>query len=535
MTNTNHQHVANDSTWKSTVCKPVRRIEILYLFISLGCIAFIANVVDSSQRNYREVVPSTNDIEKVMSSLNGMEKLISSLLETQDALTSQIEEINVELSRRKLELAEQEIVKPTQTSSYRKTLPVTSKQREYPIAAINSQRKSAMNKLKGKSITSDTSMNRKTQVKQDTAEAATSCDGTSFRLDLELDEFPSETTVTLSSEETGELFANLTFSDEEDAFSSITYETCLDKGKYMLRILDSYGDGIVCFDSFDGLPCYDVFIDNELVIEGSPFQTVQEHTFDSNSLCLTESAVFYDVNYPLNEHFTHQISFSGSNETLQFILAPEQPENALSTRFYGCLSPGLYDVEFAKYNISETFEPCDGPCYILTVSDEVVIVGLPLITDIMKHTFFITIDNIGRQQLCRLNPLLAPINELTNFSFDDRVSRVLNVIQALSNVQDINTLGSVQNKATCYILYDDPLQIKAEDRLLAQRYVLAVYLFSTFRQAEMLPLDMCLNHDCECNDDGDIMSVNLGKFFAESLRQFYVHFSTLTIVVCKFH
>ena len=391
-----------------------------------------------------------------------------------------------------------------------------------------------MMKVEAKPISEDLAITRKMQTNEENGEPATSCNGTLFRVDIDLDTHPEETSFILMSMDTGEMAANHTFTSA-DAFKSVTFEQCIEKGHYLFSIRDSWGDGISCFDSFDDLPCYNIFIDNELAIQGRPFKSSgSDHEFDSNFLCLTENVVIYELNFPIRPGGIHKVSISGSEEALEFQLAPDQPESENSVRYFRCLPPGLYDVEFAT-DRPDLSEPCGGPCYTVSVNDEIVIDGSTNIIGFKQHSFFITLDSIAREQRCRFNPLVSPINELTNFSFDDRISRVLNVIQALSNVQDINTRGSPQYKATCYILFDDLLQIEAEDRLLAQRYALAVFLFSTFQHTEvLLPLDMCLDHNFECSLEGDISHVNMGKLFVELLRQFCVRFATLTILNSTF-
>ena len=110
------------------------------------------------------------------------------------------------------------------------------------------------------------------------------------------------------------------------------------------------------------------------------------------------------------------------------------------------------------------------------------------------------------------------------------MSKLLSVIQALSIVQDIFTPGSPQYKATCYILYDDPLQMSPEDSLLAQRYALAVFLFSTNQRAEVqLPLDECVNSKFTCNEKGDIDGINWSKYL-EYVVRLYVSRKYLTIM-----
>ena len=503
---------AYNSTWRCHISKRVRRIEVVFFLMVVAFLGFVFHVMESSQREAQEA----------KSSLLEMQNTISSL-------TNRMEVMEQSINEQKFQEPKIDISKPRSSSSSSSHHRAIVAPGDLPLTHFFIPRNNPINHVKDLSMSHREDISRKLQSENNsTQESDTGCDGKLFRLELELDEFPSETSITLSSEETGELFANLTFSDEEDAFANITYETCLDKGKYMLRILDAFADGISCFDSFDGLPCYDVFIDNELVIEGSPFQTaVREHTFDSNSLCVVNDLVMYTLHFHFGKMLLHGIfDFETQNE-IEFLPVPNQDENTNSTSFYQCLTPAMKQFDLG----TRKEKNCDGPCYSIYVNNELIIEGPDTLIPFELHSkrFFISIDHIGREQRCFSEPILTPINELSNYTVDDRVSKLLSVIQALSIAQDIFTPDSPQYKATCYILYDDPLQIPPEDSLLAQRYALAVFLHSTNERAELqLPLDECVNSRFTCNEKSDIDGINWSKYDNNNLQVHYLQKLCLT-------
>lgn len=489
------------------------RVETILFMMALPFIAVFSNKFWANEPNN---LPVSNigsnglpqrELQDALTSLQEIQEAILSLRETQAALQGEIDATKGQINEKKLQEVKEQVVTPMTTSSSHHRNPLSAV-KDFPIFEVYESKAKSV-----KNVDFTDYSPRKMQTAEAPVESATDtgCDGTLFRLELSLDQFPPETIVDLENEDTGELLANLTFADQ-DPFTDITFEQCLDKGAYIVRIKDTFADGLACFDSFDGLPCYNIFIDNELVIEGTPFQTaIRVHTFDSNSLCLINDVVIYTLNFDVaQERPQHKVHAGKFKTDVDFFDLPDQDPNVTSRSYYSCLNSSIYELNIRPRR-SRGDLVCDDHCYTISVNGNIIVVGPNrIITDeLYIKSFFITIDHIGGERKCKDNPIISPINDLSSFAFDDRIARVLNVIQALSKMQDIFTRGTSQYEATCYILYDDPLKIKAEDKLLAQRYALAVFLFSTNQRAEVqLPSDMCFNSKFQCDEEGDIISVD---------------------------
>ena len=498
---TSNKDSNNNTTWKDNISKRIRRIEIYFFIITIASIAFLSHVIASSQR----------ELQAALSSILSMQRTISSLSNTQTTLVGQIESMNDKINKFEQNQMEIEFTKLSQPIHHNAN--VTSKDpsdtrflqpKVQPIKNVKTIPKSPPQTI-----------SRKTMSLSNFTNDSNSCNGTLFRLELQLDEWAEETSFILTSLETGNIIKNESFS-EADSLKNITFEACLEDRHYKFILRDSFGDGIQCFHSFDGLPCYDIYINDILSIPGSPFQnSLQSHEFNLNSLCLIGNIVIYELNFDFERIqaegilFIHKMTNTQTKEELEMSMVPENDNKNNKTSFFQCLDPAIYDVEF--FSPSNRDIICNGPCYIVSVNDEIVIEGQNFFRS-ANHRFFVTIDGIGREQKCNSNLLLAPINELNQFSFDNRVSEILNVIRALSNVQDIFNINSIQHQAACYILHDDPLQLQVEDPRLMQRYALAVFLYSTNEMAEVqLALDVCLDDKFQCNDNDDVISVDWSK------------------------
>merc|ERR1712232_295035 len=102
------------------------------------------------------------------------------------------------------------------------------------------------------------------------------CNGTLFHLELHLDDWAQETSWELKNEKTLIVEANQSYS-QEDNWLQVTFETCIEPGPYRFSLIDHIGDGISCGKDSG---CYNIFIDNDVVIKGLPFQgKIVTHTF----------------------------------------------------------------------------------------------------------------------------------------------------------------------------------------------------------------------------------------------------------------
>ena len=201
--------------------------------------------------------------------------------------------------------------------------------------------------------------------------------------------------------------------------------------------------------------------------------------------------------------------------------------NSNGQTFYTCVRPGLYDFSVLTtldldldtdnnndnndVNDNDNIISCTESCYQVYVNQELVITGPTQVTNFRHHSLFINMDGLGRPYRCENRPYISPINEHSKFTFDDRVAKTLSVIQALSDTADIFAKGSGQYKASCYILYDDPLRMNPESNLFAERYAIALLMYSTKEMAEVeLMKHHCDNPQLECDEEGFIIGINLG-------------------------
>ena len=128
-------------------------------------------------------------------------------------------------------------------------------------------------------------------------------------------------------------------------------------------------------------------------------------------------------------------------------------------------------------------------------------------------------DNIGRRLeihgRCEEFPILSPINHINNFVYDERVDRILDMIQTISSRELLNSKDSPQYKAACWIMFVDELHMSEINQLLIQRYVLAVFLFAK-NPNEVSDIDTCDYHIITCDDRGFITALNSSKFKKQS-------------------
>ena len=120
---------------------------------------------------------------------------------------------------------------------------------------------------------------------------------------------------------------------------------------------------------------------------------------------------------------------------------------------------------------------------------------------------------------CDELPLLSPINHLSNFEYDERVDRMLDVIQKISSVDLLNRNDTPQYKAACWVLFDDIYEFAVNDNRFIQRYVLAVSLHAIFPSQEVQISRNTCDHDVvTCNDEGHIIKIQLSEYNAAKLN-----------------
>lgn len=528
----------NDDTitmWKGDISKRIRRMEVFFLTVTVSFITFLS---------YKVILDLSSQYE--------LQQTISLISDTQGTVLNQIEMMNSRIHKIEQDkLLNKDFIQPPSSSSsiHRKVLaapkddsdsvtwfkkpinkieqnevtietiqPSQSIHRKYLAAPEGFLRETTVKNVKAVSMHHPNTTSRRIQSLINPIESGASCNGTLFRLEIQLDGRAQETSFILIEIDTGNTIQHTTFS-KNHSHTEKTFEICLDNWHYQFLLQDSFGDGIQCENSFNGLPCYNIYFNNELTIPGQAFQnSLLSHEFDLNSQCFIGNVVVYEFNFDVGSAPAEGISSIckitniQTKEEVEMLLIPDQKQNGTKTSFFQCLDSSIYNVEF--FPAPQSITSCNGPCYSISMNNKTIIEGKGFISQ-ANHQFFITTDGVASEKTCRINPPLSPIHNSHNL-FDERVSKLMDVIQALSKVKDIFAEGSSQYQATCYILNDDPLQIQVEDTKLVQRYAIAVFLYSTNEMAEVhLGLDLCLDDKFQCNEQGDIIAVGTSKYIKQ--------------------
>lgn len=517
----------NQGRFADGIFKKLCRFETIFFIMAIPFLGYVSKHFDINQRNIADVsetqshsdeikdaLSSLREIHESIASLREVQTTISNLQEVQDATLTSLREMQNAIAslRENQDNMRDNLQYPLKSSPSTTTIipPVGIMEKTVrAFAPMRHQVKKTKNvdSLSALEKTRHLHTNSRELQLEPNQESAV-CDGTLFRMELSLDENPGETTLSLIDHQDNVFLINVTFT-EDDALSDQTFEECLKDGPYIVRLQDSWGDGIRCMQSFDGLGCYNIFINNELVIIGDPFtDAIRENQFDSSSFCLTQDTVIVETSFDPDATNTRlQIKDFFSSEIIDILPIEQENENMTKT-YYSCLSTGIYDFVIKTKNRGGV--SCDGDCYTVFVNDELVMSGSNFFVDETK-TFFITFDGVGRERLCENRPYISPINDFSRFQFDDRVSKTLSVLQALSDTAEIFAKGSSQYKATCYVLYDDPLKKSPESPLFAERYAAALLFYATNQNAETRLLENhCDSPQFTCNDEGYITSINLG-------------------------
>ena len=93
------------------------------------------------------------------------------------------------------------------------------------------------------------------------------------------------------------------------------------------------------------------------------------------------------------------------------------------------------------------------------------------------------------------------------------MDRIFNTIRAISSTAHLDDQLSPQYKAACWLLFDDERDISPENKFLIQRYVQAMFLFSTYKDAvHALTTDFCKNDNFQCDSKGHVTWISLSKF-----------------------
>ena len=126
----------------------------------------------------------------------------------------------------------------------------------------------------------------------------------------------------------------------------------------------------------------------------------------------------------------------------------------------------------------------------------------------LQQSFFAIEENT----VCGGTPILAPINTLSDFKYDERVDIILEVIYSVSTMAPFIDFNSPQYKATCWIIYEDSLKLSPENELFLERYILALFLYEMNVDAgTLISVDTCEYDMVVCNNEGKIIELHWSK------------------------
>ena len=336
---------------------------------------------------------------------------------------------------------------------------------------------------------------RKLQIHQNSSQ----CDENLFQLSVRLGENPSETSWELYDSVNKSLIAYESYHKAE-AHSFQTCSLCISDGSYVFTVFDFWRNAI-CYGLNDCAP-YNISINNEDIYEEFNYDSKERYNINiySKNLCVKN---FVEVELKMKDNVTErswELIDTKSNTVLT-----DQSRYINSV----CVDDGVY--LFSSMNAgSKNFMNND---YVeINVNGNVLIDG-PLSSN---HQF--SIFNGAAQSLyCHSNPILNAMNDVNGSIYNERISKLLECFESLSSYAAVHDDKTAQYKAACYILHDDINNMKVEDDLTVERFVLYLFFISTeiWTWGEALPSDFCDVDGVTCDQDGHIIRLIFGKYNAK--------------------
>jgi len=351
-----------------------------------------------------------------------------------------------------------------------------------------------------------------------------------FQVDIQLDDNPNQTSWELIEQQSGVVVANQSYENGLNT-SDFTFQECFVQGKYKFTIFDSEDDGIDCENTAN---CYNVSVDNEIIDSNGmgmnePFRKKSVQSFDSSSpYCLVGSMFLLEAQSDFDmSRWTLMETIVKENVHLE--LFPIEKNQNFTQAYFACLFPGIYDLSTTHEDNNKL--SCQGEsCYRVSVDNVVLSFeneNLPVLP--IAHSFYVSNRGLVRERHCQKLPLISPINKINEFIYDERVARIMNVIQSFSNLEHFLDLYSHRYMAACFILFDDALEVLPQDDLI-ERYILSLFLYSTNQKPELLlPEETCDYDKVSCNDAGRIIEID----WCKSIPNYYNRFiRKLSLTLC---
>jgi hypothetical protein len=217
-------------------------------------------------------------------------------------------------------------------------------------------------------------------------------------------------------------------------------------------------------------------------------QLSEENTLLRYELLIEETMSFDTTLYPIVRPTVGVETMSPSKTPI--IPSPTEQVETLSPTREETLSPSLkketltpseFKVSTSPIGIEEPAPPTKSP---IVDSETLVPTSVPSLGPTSTPTGSPTIGKPSHipTVVPTENPTSNPTSSPTracNMSTEARESLMQILIKVVSNSNDVNTEGSPQNKAAKWIIYEDSATLCPQDDTFIQRYVIAVFYFST--------------------------------------------------------
>lgn len=508
------QHI-DDDRWNQ-MCRRVQRVEIFHLLI----VAFLifhhpkssldnSNLRETSRvkvKNYVEYDPRSNPYRKL--NIKNKEKNPDQVLDLIDPVqaikTSDATEDKLEIKFSKERRKRVSKKKPFIKSDSKNVLPKRKRKSETSSRSIQRDKK-RITKSNYRNKIFDKGMHHRNLQAED---ASGNCVGILFHFEINLDQYADETYWELATENPDNVFLTKKYT-LDSSFTTVTYEKCLNEGRYFFTLYDSWSDGIDCGKE----SCFKIRLNNILIYSDIPFRGNKiTQVFDSTDKCAlgytfeVEDSRGHAI--PDNSWSLSQIIHDDINEAVELI---RDTEKSNETVFSACVRVGTYLLQGNDINC--------GNCYNIFINGELVKHGKNFVgTD--SHKIIVSPLGKGYEQHCDKVPLISPSNAVNNFVYDEVIERKLEAIYSLTSIETIShDPTSAQYKAACWIIFDDKVAFENEQNSIGavatdddfiQRYILAVFLFATEQNIEKLHVRTCdfASKRVICNEEERITELN---------------------------
>lgn len=336
------------------------------------------------------------------------------------------------------------------------------------------------------------------------------CNGTLFHLEIDLDGFAQTTFWELINAESNHVVASHQYT-RADRWTTKEFTKCIEPGGYLFALNDDRF-GIECSAEKE---CYKMFIDNELIIQGSQFSGQVVHPFNSSSLCITGTPILLQISRNQSHLGDKVLIRENVSQKLIKLKAIEDKYEDQMLSYFSCLSSGLHAIELENQKGDERFCQDINDCYRVFINSELVFQDENIERKFLLPFYISRSGKAGRVQEKRCNglPILSPANNLNSFIYDDEMAKTLDLIFSLSAMGMLVNPRTPQYRAACWVLFDDTDRISIEKQYLVERYALGVLFYTIGYGDELLiSIATCDYLGITCDREGRIKGISFGKY-----------------------